>query len=307
MPRIYVTPAEVSESPLGIGLSSSISTLGTGVLDKLLARASQKADNYCEKRLQAPGATTLSSNVSAGATSISVASTLTLDNLAEQAVIVDYGNGLQETIEIQPGGVTVSSWISPYPGTIALKSPLQFSHSSGAVVQFAYKEVKTAGRSSTGDPYSEALQSQAAQLALAHLPPVHVGLTRNVFLNNYPIIQVLQLEHSYSFAVQYNTIDISSGLSIESTAGFFRVNIGTVITPEGLLRTTYLGGYEAIPDDIKDAVLYYLTDDLQKTTNPYMATDTQLGKRRVMYTLKNGKTPAAQQAEAILDQYRRRI
>lgn len=307
MPRIYVTPAEVNESPLGIGLASSISALGPGVLDKLLARASQRADNYCEKRLQSPASTTLASSVSAGATTLSVASTLTLDNLAEQAAIVDYGNGFQETVEIQSGGVAVSSWSSPYPGTVALKSPLQFSHNSGAVVQFAYKEVKTAGKSSTGDPYSEALQSQAAQLALAHLPPVHVGLTRNVFLNNYPIIQVLQLEHSYSFAVQYNTIDISGGLSIEPTAGFFRVQIGTVITPEGLLRTTYLGGYQTIPDDVKDATLYYLADELQKTTNPFMATDMQLGKRRVMYTLKNGKTPAAQAAEAILDQYRRRV
>ncbi len=58
MPRIYVTPAEVLESPFGIGQAGALSSLNPGVLDKLLARASQRCDNYAQKRLQAPGTTT---------------------------------------------------------------------------------------------------------------------------------------------------------------------------------------------------------------------------------------------------------
>src|SRR5690348_9568551 len=107
--------------PVGLALASQINQLANGTLDALLARVSQRADNFCQKRLGAPGSTTLVGNPSAGAMSINVASTLSLDNLAEQAVILDMGLGSQETALIQPGGVKVNTpWVSPYPGTLAL-------------------------------------------------------------------------------------------------------------------------------------------------------------------------------------------
>ena len=94
--------------------------------------------------------------------SINVASSLTLDNLSEQAVFLDYGNSNQEVVLIQPGGVNVTSWVAPYPATIALATPLQFGHTSGAPIQYALREVREAIKASMSDPYSEALQSQAA-------------------------------------------------------------------------------------------------------------------------------------------------
>lgn len=270
-------------------------------------------DGYLEKRLQAPGSSTLVGSVSAGATSINAASTLTLDNLAEQAVILDSGNGSQETALIQPGGVSVTSWASPYPGTITLATPLQFGHSNGASVTYVYQEVSETGRASTTDPYSEALMSQAAQLALAHLPPIHIGLNRIQFLKHYPIINVLRVEHAYSFTTDYNLLYNSSdptfagGIIVEPTAGFFRYKIGTVVIPEGFTRTTYVGGYEVIPDDIKQACAYYMADEMRFFVDPYLATDTGMGKRRLAFPLTQGKSPAVQMAEDILENYRRTV
>lgn len=300
--------------PLGVALSGQISQLGSGVLDKLLARISQRVDGYIEKRLQAPGTTTLSQLANTGATSISVASTLTLDNLAEQAVILEPLTANQETVLIQPGGVSVTTpWASPYPGTLTLATPLQFGHANNAPVQYVYQEVSETKRSSTADPYSEALQSQAAQLALAHLPPVHVGLNRITFLNNYPIINVNMLEHAYSFDTTYNVIyqsgnpTFAGGIIIEPTAGFIRFRVGTVVIPEGFTRTTYTAGYQAIPDDIKLACSYLLADELAIFANPYGAVDTSMGKRRQSFAMQQGKTPNVQRAEQILEAYRRTV
>jgi hypothetical protein len=315
IPRIYLTPAELQSLPLGLAISGTISALPPGTLDQMLARASQRCDAYCEKRLQAPGATTLAQSASAGASRISVTSTLTLDQLAEQAAILDLGQSTQETVLIESGGVTVTNWQAPYPGTLTLdpSTPLLFSHSQGATVTYCYKEVREAITASQSDPYSEALMSQAAQLALAHLPPIHLGLTRLVFLKAYPVITVYTLEHAYSFDTTYHLIytatdpSFTGQIIVEPTAGFVRFRVGTVVLPQGLCRTTYVGGFTSIPDDIKGAVAYYLADDLMRISNPYMATDTTQGKRRQAYQMQGGRTPNVQMAEAILEPYRRHV
>lgn len=315
MPRLYLTDTELQALPLGIALQGQLSALAPGVLDQMLARCSQRCDTYCEKRLQSPGTTTLAGSSSAGATSISVSSTLTLDNLSEQAAILDLGLATQETVLIQSGGVSVTSWQSPYPGTITLdpSTPLQFSHSAGASVQYCYKEVREASTASQSDPYSEALMSQAAQLALAHLPPIHLGLTRLVFMKNYPIIQVYTLEHCYSFDTTYNLIynnanpTFTGQIVVEPAAGFIRFRVGTVVLPQGLTRTAYTAGFTSIPDDIRLAVSYFLADDMARISNPYGATDTTQGKRRQAYQFQQGKTPNVAMAQEILDDYRRRV
>lgn len=279
----------------------------------MLARASQRCDTFCEKRLQAVGSTTLSSSASAGAKNISVASTLTLDQEDEQAAIIDLGNSNQETVQIQSGGVAVT-WVSPYPGTLTLdpSTPLQFGHSSGATVTFLYREVRESMTASQSDPYSEALMSQAAQLALAHLPPIHIGLTRITFTKNYPIIQVFTVEHAYSFDTTYNLIFNNSDptfngqIIVEPAAGWIRYRVGTVILPQGFNRVLYLGGYSNVPDDIKLAVSYYIADDFQRISNPYGATDLSQGKRRTAYAFQKGKTPNVAMAEEVLSDYRRR-
>ncbi len=312
MPRIYLTATELNEHPMGIGLAAQLSQLPTGSIDKLLARASQRCDSYCRKRLQAPGSSTLSSAASAGASTIAVTGTLTLDNLAEQAVVLNPGAGNQETVLIQSGGVTVTSWASPYPGTIKLDQALVYNHSQNEPVQYCYKEVSEAGSSSTSDPYTEAMQTQAMQIALAHLPPARQALTRVVFLKNYPIISISQIEHAFSFTNQFNAVDMTIE-TIEPTQGWYRFNVATVILREGMMRTTYTGGYQTIPDDIKIATTYYLADELSMMSNPFGATRLTLGKKTTEWrrpsgsSADSGKTPAVSAAEEALKPYRRSV
>jgi hypothetical protein len=275
----------------------------------MLFRASQRCDSFCERRLQAPGTTTLSALANAGDTTITVASTLTLDNLDEQAVVLDTG-GTQETVLIQAGGVQVSSYTSPYPGTITLASPLQFGHSNGAPVLLCYKEVVEAGTASRSDPYSEALQTQAAQLALAHLPAMQVGLTRIVFTKAYPIQVVYTVEHAYSFDTTYNLIfnnadpSNTGGIILEPTQGYYRFMTGTVVTPEGMVRTKYIAGFNTIPDDVKRAVILYLTDDIEQMTNPFRLKAQKQGKLSSEW---DRKYTNADEAERILKRYKRSV
>jgi len=309
MPRLYLTPSELTELPLGLSpqVASITSQLGAGVLDKMLFRASQRCDRFCQKRLQAPGTTTLSQSASAGATSVSLASTLTFDDLAEQAVILNPGGGNQETVLIQPGGVTVSSYTSPYPGTLQLSSGLQYSHSSGEAAQGVYMEVSEAGSSSSSDPYTESLQTQAMQLALAHLPPARTALTRVVFTKAYPIIKFYNIEHAFSFTNEYNPVDMTIE-SIVPAEGWVRFNVGYVILREGLMRMTYTGGYEVIPDDIKTATSLYLADQLTQYVNPFGVTSQTMGKRSQSWNTATAKKSAlALEAEDILRSYKRFI
>lgn len=311
VPRLYITPIEFQLSPMGLNPSvqAIISQLAPGVIDQLIARASERCDMYCQKRLQAPASTSLSQGVSAGATTISVASTITFDNLAELAVIIDTGSN-QETVQITPGGVTVTSWLSPYPGTypgtVSLQTGLQFGHSSGAPVQLVYKEVTEAGSSSSSDPYTEALQTQAMQLALAHLPPARTALTRTVFLKAFPIISLIGIEHAFSFTNQFNQVDLSIE-SIVPSEGWYRFSVGTVILREGLMRTTYTGGYSSIPDDIKTACSLYLAEQLGQFVNPFGLQQLTMGKRTQRWDTSKAKHFLVEEAEDILKKYRRII
>lgn len=305
MPRIYITPAELLETPLGIGLSSDFSSLGNGVLDKLISRASVMCDDYCNKRIQAPGSTTLAQNASVGASTISVASTLTLDDKDEQMVIIGTGS-TQESIIIATGGVLVSSWVSPYPGTITLLTPLLYNHIAGDPVQFVYQEVTQAQGSSTSDPYTESLETQTMQLALAHLPPAHTSLTRVVMLKAYPILNILNIEHAFSFVNEFHPVS----LEIESTVpseGWIRFNVGTVILREGLMRMTYTAGYQQVPEPVKTACSYYVALQMMQMVNPYFADSVAMGKRSVRYDMSKGKANVAVEAENWLKNYKRTV
>lgn len=303
MPRLYLTPAELQAMPVGIGMKTQIAQLGTGQLDTLLMRASQEVDQCCQKRLQALGTTSLTSSVSAGATTLPVASTLTFDNGAEQAVYVGSG-ATQEIVEIVPGGVTLTgSTISPYPGTFTLAAPLVYAHNSGEPVTGVYREVQEAGGTSSSDPYTEAMLTQTAQLALAHLPPAHMELTRVVFVRNYPIITVQQVEHAYSFDTTYNIIDISQGISIERMQGWMRFKIGTVLMREGMMRVTYNGGYQVVPDDVKDATALFFTAQMMQIMNPFWVKSQTMGKRSLTFDWRDLR----EQARAILKPYYRTV
>lgn len=305
--RLYLTPAELLVSPLYLGISQYLSQLPAGSVDLMLARASERVDRYCQKRLQAPGSSTLTANALAGATIISVQSTLTLDNLSEQAVRINPGGSNEETVLIMPGGVSVANSPivdMPYPGTITLASPLSFGHSSGETAQYVYKEVTEAGSSSSSDPYTEALQTQAMQLALAHLPPARTALTRVFYTKAFPIINIYGIEHAFSFVNQFNPIDLSIE-SIVPSEGWVRFNVGTVILREGLMRVTYTGGYSVIPDDVKTACAYYFAEEVQMAVNPFGLQQLTMGKRTQRWNTSRPKNFLSEQAEDILKKYRR--
>jgi hypothetical protein len=293
-------------TPMGLNpqVQAITNQLLPGALDQLLARASERCDTYCQKRLQAPASTTLSASANAGDTTISVTSLLTFDNLSELAVIVGVGGGNQETVQVVPGGTNVTTWLSPYPGTVMLKDKLVNGHSSGETVQLVYREVTEAGSSSSSDPYTEALQTQAMQLALAHLPPARTALTRVVFLKSYPIISLIEVEHAFSFTNQYNQVSLSIE-SVVHAEGWYRVDVGTVLLREGLMRTTYTGGYEYIPDDIKTACSYYLAEMLVQMVNPFGLEQLTMGKRTQRWNVARPKNFLAEQAEDILRRYKR--
>src|SRR5450755_1209271 len=313
MGRQYISPTEFAAMPVSQGpqVSGMLSSLIPGAIDSLLFRASQKADSFCERRLGAPPTTTLSSSVSAGATSIAVASTLGLDNKSEQAVYIDTGSS-QELVEIVSGGVTLTPNVgayslAPYPGTLTLATPLQSGHSSGVTVVGCFREVSEAGGSSTSDPYTEALLTQTAQLALAHLPPSHMELTRVFFTKNYPILSINDIYHAYSYDATYELVDISQGLSIVPTEGWARLTIGTVVLKEGLLRVDYTGGFTTLPDDIKEATALYATLELMRYINPFGLVGETMGKRSLRWQSFQGKHALEIDAQDILKHYKRRV
>jgi len=308
MPRLYVTPSDLQSRPIGLALAQQISQLPSGILDEMLMAASQTVDNTCRKRIGAPQTTAVAApGITAGSTSLPVASTLGWDNLSEQAVIIDSGS-LQETILIQPGGVAPTTpLVAPYPGTLTLAAPCAFSHSAGAAAVGCYQEVDETGRSSSSDLYAEAF-TQEAQIALAHAPMMARGMdfTRKVFLKQYPIIgTIINVEHAYSFDNAYVAIDPTT-LAIDPAAGFYTFIIGTIILPQGLIKTTYTAGYAAVPDDIKRATELFFADSMLDFFNPSGAVEVQMGKRRQTFLTKDGKTLNQVRAEALCTRYRRR-
>ncbi len=311
MPRLYLTSAELKEGPLGYSMAGPINALSVAALDKLLFRASERVDGFCKRRLQTIGSTTISgsSTILAGSTSLPVVSTLTFDNKDEQAVTIGTG-GTQETILVQSGGVSVSSFTSPYPGTLTLDTPTQFNHSAGESVVGIYKEVTEAGGVSSGDSFSNSLMTQQAQIAQAHHPHINFNnLTRVVWLRNSPIISISGIEHAYSFINGYQALP-GNVTAQNSHDGWYRFNTGLVITPEGLLRTTYLGGYLVVPDDVKQATMHYAADLLQQFINPGGAIETRQGKVAFRYSSgQRAKSPNVETAEDILKQgkYRRMV
>jgi hypothetical protein len=228
-----------------------------------------------------------------------------LDNLDEQAVQIGTGSS-QETVLIKPGGVTVTNWASPYPGTIDLASALANTHSSAEPVTFLYKETTQAGGTSNSDPYVQAILTQEAEIAYAHMPPLMQGsLTRVVFLRNYPIINIVSLEHAFSFTNQFSAVNTNIEIPVPHE-GWYRFNPASVIMREGLMRTTYTGGFETVPDDIKEATSLFFATQMRLQVNPYGAIQIQMGKRNQRWALK-GDDILVEEARDILKKYKRTV
>jgi len=232
---------------------------------------------------------------------------LTLDELDEQAVQIGSGS-TQETILIKPGGVTVTSWAGSYPGTINLASATQFYHNSGDPVAFLFKETTEAGGISSSDPFAAALLTQEAEIAYAHMPPVmQGGLTRVVFLRSYPIINISAIEHAFSFSSQFGVVDTAIEVPVPHE-GWYRFQPASVIMREGLMRTTYTGGFQSVPDDIREATSLFLAVQMRLMINPYGVIEQHLGKRRQRWATKGGDPdPLVEEACMLLKKYKRTV
>jgi hypothetical protein len=302
--RLYLSPTELLLHPVGIALSGPLAQVqasGAGAVDLLLMKASQRVDGFCNKRIGAPPATTISgvSSLPPGTVQLPVASTQGFDTKEEQAVYIGT-SGTQELIPVL--GVVMTSNVAPYPGTLTLASGTAYIHNNGDIVQGVYYEVATAG-SAGWEPYTSTILSQAAQIAEAHAPLIGQSggnLTRRVFLKHYPIIALYQVEHAYPFSNTYGPVP-TQGILINTQSGFYRLSLGSVVIPRGFIRTTYTAGYQVPPDDIKDATAYYLADELQIFFNISGAVVNGQGKRRMQFLLPGMKEGVwAQKAEDIL-------
>ena len=307
MPRLYLTRSDVASSPQGLALAPYLKLLGTDTINSLIARASQLCDDYCQKRLIAPSLPTTISGVlpiAVGSTVIPLTSVTQIDNLAEQAAVIGTGSS-QETILINPGGVNVTSWLDPIPGTITLASPTTIPHNPGDSVSFVYKEVNEMGSSSSDDPYTEAIETQAAQLAFAHMPHMHGNVARTILLNHYPIQSVILVEHAYSFTNQYNPLDMTAYI-LDPTIGKVRFNVGTILITQGMVRTTYTGGYANPSDAIKSAALSYFMWLMEGVQNPFKARQHTRGKQSYNFGSQPDH-PLVQEAQSMLSRYKRRV
>jgi hypothetical protein len=300
--KLYLTPTELNMHPIGLALSGPVAQVqaaATGALDNLLSQASELVDSFCGYRLGKPGSSVITGGVTAGALSLTVDSTLTLDSGDEQAIIVGTGPSA-EIIPLEAGGVQVSSLGSPYPGTLSLAFPVQQNHPAGTPVQFCYQEISQAGSTSIDDPFTEAFLSQQAQIARGHAIGMMLrGLTRTVFLRAHPLGTVYAVAHSYSYNNEFVDIDPST-LILEPKLGYYRFELGQVITPKGMIKTTYTAGFQALPATIKTATAYYFASLLQPFFNMMGAMESSEGKVRYKWT--DGKSPQwyVQQAEDIL-------
>ncbi len=306
MPRLYLSPALFAETPEYLTFPAQLARLAAlpGAIDQLLSRASRRVDGYCRKRVVQPGTTTLATGIGPGATSLSVASTLNFDNGQEQAVWINPNGATAEIVPLAPAPVTVSSWVSPYPGSLALAQGTQYAHVQGETVQGLYQEVSTVGSSGSSDVYSESLLqlNQAAQLARAHAPQFDTsGLTRVIFLKQYPIISLLKLEHMLPIDTSYETLDASQ-IGIQPAAGYLRLPIGSFVLPEGLFRTTYTAGYQNASEEVQQATALYAADLLQNMVT-LGAAQSQQGKLRLVAGQPTQyKSRYVQEAEEILSQ-----
>lgn len=287
MPRLYISTTDFQNTLEALTFPAQMARINaiSGALDMLLSRASRRVDGYCKKRILAPGQTTIAigGGISAGATSINITSTLNFDNGQEQAILFNPGGANQEIVPLVPAPVQVSAWASPYPGSLKLAQGTQYSHSAGEAIQGLYQEVSTVGSSGSSDVYSESLLqlNQAAQLARAHAPQFDTsGLTRLIFLKQYPIVQLYKLEHALPIDSVYSTLDQSQVL-LQPSAGYLRLPIGSFVLPEGLMRTTYTAGFQYASEEIQQATALYAADLLQNMVT-MGAAQSQQGKLRLV-------------------------
>jgi hypothetical protein len=305
VPRLYLSQDEFNASPIATGLSQWLAGASAQTIMTALFRASARVDNFCHRRIGLPGVTAVdTAGATPGSMTLAVASTLGFDGRDEQAVFVGSGATF-EFVPLASGGQT-TSYVAPFAGSLQLALPLQFTHAAGEPVVGCYYEVREMGSSSSTDVYAEAFLTQEAQMAQAHAPMVARGmgyLARTVFIRNYPLITINNVEASYSYENEYFQLD-ATAVSVEPNGGYYNLPLGSPVLEGSYVRTTYIGGYTTIADEIKEATMLYAADELMLLNPNYaqMYTRVTQGKRTVQIAAPNlsGKSMFEQRAENIL-------
>jgi hypothetical protein len=305
MPRQYLSPGDLNATIIGQIFATQIAGLPSGSLDGMLFRASMRADRFCKRRLGAPGSTTVGTGgCIAGATLIPLTSTLAIDNLDEQVMLIGSGGSLETLTIVSGSAKPASPLVPPYPGTVKVATPCQFNHPNGDSVQVAYQETRHVGSSSGQDLYEDVV-TQQAQIAAAHaggFSTLEGDRARHHWLWQYPLVTILDMQHAYPYTNQYQEVDLPS-LLLEPDRSHIKFPVGTFILSGGMLKTVYTAGYQAVPDDIVEAVSYFVGDELRLFSNAENAIQKQILRRNVKFSNAVGKTQYVYQAEEALADY----
>lgn len=288
MPRQYIRPDQFLNHPLASNGGWSFNGVGTlmpGQLEGMIARASARVDRACKRRFGMPGSTNLAEDVLAGATTIKVDSLINLDDPPAMLFQIGAaGSGTQETVQIGTTSV-VGTYALPIPGAATLYNgtALQYAHSAGEpVVGYWFEQSNLkGGATSATDQYWDL--TQEGQIAMGHAPRMGLGqIVRTVFLRAYPIQSILSVQVTYPWA---NSIDpgVVSDLFVVYAEGWYRFPVGYFVPNDSVVWTAYRAGYDTIPDDIQEAVLYEVASELAMARNPLGAMSIGSGVRHVSW------------------------
>lgn len=286
MPRMYIRPDTFLQHPVSMygGYAfNGASTFGIGVLEGMIARASARIDNATNRKWGIPGTTTLSKAALAGATSLSLASLINLDDAP--ALLLQIGTGAtQETVQI--GTIHIpGAYALPIPGTVTLYagSALQYNHSQGdPVVGYWYEQSNVRGGSTSNtDGYWDL--TQEGQIGMAHSPRGgQGGIVRVVFLRGFPIQKILSITVTYPWANAQDpgvVSDVFDGYA----EGWYRFPIGYYVPSDSVVWTAYRSGYDTMPDQIQEAVIFEVAGELAMARNPLGAISVGSGVRHVSW------------------------
>jgi hypothetical protein len=244
----------------------------------------------------------------AGTTSLSLASTLGLDGGPGTVLQVGTG-GTQEMVRVARVAVAAGA-TSPFPGTATLSAgaALRYAHSQGEpVVAFYYEQQNPLGSSTSRmDQYWDL--TQAGQIARGHAPmPMAGDNVRVVFLRNPPLGQVQSLAVAYPWSDALDGADVT-GLLVDNDEGWVRFPLGYFLPPDSVVHVTYTGGFQQVPDDVQEAVIYYAASSLALGVNFLGASTSHSGDASVTFTRSAGPDasgfPYVQEAERLLRPYR---
>lgn len=70
-------------------------------------------------------------------------------------------------------------------------------------------------------------------------------------------------------------------------------------------KISYVAGFESVPDDIKEATVLLMSDILAARSNPLGAKKVQQGAISISYSERNGKSDLVEDAESLLQKYKK--